>query len=32
LHVGAVANSRGISKTQAKALGEFFKVSPEVFI
>lgn len=23
---------RGISKTQAKALGEFFHVSPELFI
>ncbi|HEX5084023.1 MAG TPA: transcriptional regulator [Blastocatellia bacterium] len=27
-----VNGKRGISKTQAKALGEFFKVSPEVFI
>jgi HTH-type transcriptional regulator/antitoxin HigA len=28
----AVNGKRGISKTQAKALGEFFKVSPELFI
>ncbi|MGH9847091.1 MAG: helix-turn-helix domain-containing protein, partial [Blastocatellia bacterium] len=27
-----VNGKRGISKTQAKALGEFFKVSPELFI
>jgi HTH-type transcriptional regulator/antitoxin HigA len=27
-----VSGKRGISKTQAKALGEFFKVSPELFI
>ena len=28
----AVNGNRGISKAQAKALGEFFKVSPELFI
>ncbi len=27
-----VNGKRGISKVQAKALGEFFKVSPELFI
>jgi HTH-type transcriptional regulator/antitoxin HigA len=27
-----VSGKRGISKAQAKALGEFFKVSPELFI
>jgi HTH-type transcriptional regulator/antitoxin HigA len=27
-----VNGKRGISKTQAKALGDFFKVSPELFI
>jgi HTH-type transcriptional regulator/antitoxin HigA len=27
-----VNGKRGISKAQAKALGEFFKVSPELFI
>jgi len=27
-----VNGKRGISKTQAKTLGEFFKVSPELFI
>jgi HTH-type transcriptional regulator/antitoxin HigA len=28
----AVNGKRSISKTQAKALGEFFKVSPDLFI
>src|SRR5262249_11332718 len=28
----AVNGNRGISKAQAKALGEFFKVSPELFV
>ncbi|HLG16092.1 MAG TPA: transcriptional regulator [Blastocatellia bacterium] len=27
-----INGKRGISKTQAKALGDFFKVSPEIFI
>jgi len=27
-----VNGKRGISKAQAKALGEFFSVSPELFI
>ncbi|MBI3693471.1 MAG: transcriptional regulator, partial [Acidobacteria bacterium] len=28
----AVVNERGISKAQAKALGAYFHISPEVFL